>query len=57
MSNNQRAGYRKPRAMTPEERAKAREPRMTPAECREVVARALARGTLVAAPLKPSDPK
>ena len=49
--------YRKPRAMTPEERREASEPRMTPEEAREVVARAMDRGLLKPAELKPTDPR
>ena len=57
MTPTDRLLYRKPRSLTEEERAAAREPRMTPAECREVVARAIARGTLKPAEAKLTDPK
>lgn len=54
---NHRIYYRKPPPMTPEERAEAREPRMTNEEAREIVARALKRGTLKPSEAKSTDAK
>lgn len=57
MTTHDRILYRKPRSLTEEERAAAREPRMSNAEDREIVARALASGDLKPAEAKPTDAK